>query len=416
VVETAVRETPRLYRRRDGRLVAGVAAGIATHLGLPALAVRVAFVVLLVLNGLGALLYAAFWAVLPAAPEQLRREPRRLLKLLGFVALAFLALIIRGVLGDGAEEPASAAVGWLFALIAVGAGIIWHQTAGVDQRRTGSDASWLSAFLTERGRRAYLVRLIAGGALIVVGAVGLAVALVPVAGASVASVINGLLFALLAVAGVGLVAAPLLWRMFGALREEREARIREQERAEFAAMVHDQVLHTLALIQRSAATGSTAHRLARAQERTLRTWLYKPAGSPAEKLAAALEQAAGEVEDAYGVTVEAVVVGDAQTDEQVGALVAASREALVNAARHAAVATVSLYAEVEPEQVTVFVRDRGVGFDPAEVDPSRHGVRGSIIGRMERHGGKAEIVSTPGEGTEVRLSMPLTADRGGDDG
>jgi signal transduction histidine kinase len=396
--------------------VAGVAAGIATHLGLPALAVRVAFVVLLVLNGLGALLYAAFWAVLPAAPEPVRGESRRLLKILGFAALAFVALVIRGVLGDGAEEPASTAVGWLFALIAVGAGIIWHQTAGVDQRRAGSDASWLSAFLTERGRRAYLVRLVAGGALIVVGAVGLAVALVPVAGASVASVINGLLFALLAVAGVGLVAAPLLWRVFGALREEREARIREQERAEFAAMVHDQVLHTLALIQRSAATGSTAHRLARAQERTLRTWLYKPSGSPAEKLAAALEQAAGEVEDAYGVTVEAVVVGDAQTDERVGALVAASREALVNAARHAAVATVSLYAEVEPEQVTVFVRDRGVGFDPAEVDPSRHGVRGSIIGRMERHGGKAEIVSTPGEGTEVRLSMPLGADRRDDDG
>jgi signal transduction histidine kinase len=301
-------------------------------------------------------------------------------------------------------------------VIAIGAGIIWHQTAGMDQRRAGQDASWLGAFLTERGRRAYLLRFVAGGALIVVGAVGLAVALVPVAGASVASVINGLLFALLAVAGVGLVAAPLLWRMFGALRDEREARIREQERAEFAAMVHDQVLHTLALIQRSAGTGSTAHRLARAQERTLRSWLYKPSGSPGEKLAAALEQAAGEVEDAYGIAVEAVVVGDAQTDERVGALVAAAREALVNAARHAAVATVSLYAEVEPEQVAVFVRDRGVGFDPAEVDPSRHGVRGSIIGRMERHGGKAEIVSAPGEGTEVRLTMPLGVDRRDDHG
>jgi signal transduction histidine kinase len=224
-------------------------------------------------------------------------------------------------------------------------------------------------------------------------------------------VINGLLFALLALTGVGLVAAPVLWRMFGALREEREARIREQERAEFAAMVHDQVLHTLALIQRGATAGSTVYRLARAQERTLRNWLYKPTGSPTEKLAAALEQAAGEVEDAYAVTVEVVVVGDADTSDRIRALVAASREALVNAARHAQVATVSLYAEVETEQVSVFVRDRGIGFDPATVEPSRHGVRGSIIGRMERHGGRAEIMSTPGEGTEVRLTMPLRPNR-----
>src|SRR5690606_34831912 len=190
------------------------------------------------------------------------------------------------------------------------------------------------------------------------------------------AVINGMLFALLALAGVGLVAAPVLWRMFGALREEREARIREQERAEFAAMVHDQVLHTLALIQRNTAPGSTAYRLARAQERTLRNWLYKPTGSPTETLTAALAQAAGEAEDAYAITVEVVVVGDANTDERVLALVAAAREAMVNAARHAGVSTVSLYAEVEhgdPDRssegkISVFVRDRGVGFDPTSVD------------------------------------------------
>jgi signal transduction histidine kinase len=210
-------------------------------------------------------------------------------------------------------------------------------------------------------------------------------------------------------AGVGLMTAPLLWRMFGALREEREARIREQERAEFAAMVHDQVLHTLALIQRNTTSGSTAYRLARAQERTLRNWLYKPSGSPHEKFAAALEQAAGEVEDAYGITVEVVVVGDADTDERFQALVAAAREAMVNAARHAQVDSVSLYAEVEPDQVNVFVRDRGVGFDLANVNGDRHGVRGSIIGRMERHGGRAEIISRPGEGTEVRLFLPRRA-------
>lgn len=407
----------RLQRRRDGRLAAGVAAGIADHLAVPVLAVRLGFVVLLGFNGLGALLYAVFWAVLPVAPEPRRIPRRRVLTLLGFAALAIGVLVFRGLAGG--DQPATAALGWLFALIAIGAGIIWHQTGGGDQRRRAGEPGstglagtpWLGAVLTETDRRAYLLRFIAGGVLIVVGTIGLAAVYSPVGGATVSAVINGLLFALLALAGVGLVAAPVLWRVFGALREEREARIREQERAEFAAMVHDQVLHTLALIQRNVTTGSTAHRLARAQERTLRNWLYKPTGAPTEKLAAALEEVAGEVEDAYAVTVEVVVVGDTDTGEQVDALVAAAREALVNAARHAGVPTVSLYAEVEPGLVSVFVRDRGVGFDPQELDPDRHGVRGSIIGRMERHGGRAEIISTPGEGTEVRLSLPLAADR-----
>src|SRR5690606_701269 len=160
--------------------------------------------------------------------------------------------------------------------------------------------------------------------------------------------------------------------------------------------------------------GSDAHRLARAQERTLRSWLYRPrADAGGQRLETALERAAAEVEDAYPVTVEVVVVGSDPTEngERIQALVAAAREAMVNAARHAQVDSVSVYAEVEPDQVSVFVRDRGVGFDPAAVDPGRHGVRGSIIGRMERHGGRAEIISSPGEGTEVRLLLPLAADR-----
>lgn len=416
-IDTTVPAGPRLYRSRDERLAAGVAAGLAVHLGLPVTPVRIAFVVLLGFNGLGALLYAVFWAVLPVGPEAATPPKGRLVRLLPFAALALGVLIIRALVGG--DQPATAALGWLIALIAVGAGIIWHQTVSADgQRRAERPAGtpppppWLGAMLTETGRRAYLLRFVGGGGLIAIGAVGLAAVYAPVGGGSISAVVNGLLFALLALAGVALVTAPLLWRMFGALRQEREARIREQERAEFAAMVHDQVLHTLALIQRNTAAGTEAHRLARSQERTLRNWLYRPTGSPNESLAAALEQAAAEVEDSYAITVEVVVVGaepGGGGGERTEALVAAAREALVNAARHAQVSTVSLYAEVEPDQISVFVRDRGVGFDPAGVDPHRHGLRGSIVGRMQRHGGRAEIISAPGEGTEVRLQLPLMA-------
>jgi signal transduction histidine kinase len=246
--------------------------------------------------------------------------------------------------------------------------------------------------------------VISGGLLMSVGIIGILSFFAP-GRQGLSPTLLGLLFALLALAGLVLALAPVLWRLAGQLREERIARIREQERAEVAAIVHDQVLHTLALIQRHAADPGTVARLARGQERSLRGWLYRPTGSPSERFAAALEQVAAEVEDAYGLTVETVVVGDADHDERVAALVAATREALVNAARHAKVTSVSLYAEVEADALTVFVRDRGVGFDLSTVDDDRHGVRGSIIGRMQRHGGTAQVRSVPGEGTEVELTI-----------
>ena len=317
----------RLYREPADRVVAGVAAGIAAHLGASVVLVRVAFVVLAAFNGLGALLYAAFWAVLPMPPH-VRSSRRNVNQLFSFLALGvgMVLLVLMVQPSDGIQ----AVIGWLAAV---------------------------------------------------------------------------------ALAGVGLALAPLLYRMFTQLSTEREARVREQERAELAAMVHDQVLHTLALIQRNAGDVKEVQRLARGQERTLRNWLYKPAASPTEKFGAALEEASAEVEDTFAIAVETVVVGDVDVDERVAAIVAAAREALVNAAKHAKVETVSLYAEVEPDCVSVFVRDRGVGFELTAVESDRHGVRGSILARMQRHGGKAEIRSTPGDGTEVRLSLPIDTEK-----
>lgn len=383
--------------------MAGVAAGIAAHVGLTPTVVRMLFVLLLPINGLGALLYAVFWAVLPSGEAHSVRRPSRV-RLLPFLLVGIGLLSISTLFNQ--QDPFSMSVGWLVALIAVGAGLIWHQTR---MSSASGSTAWLTALTDARDKRLYVLRFLAGGVLVVSGIIGLLVFYSPVKGVSWSDLWKGLAFAGVALAGVVLVAAPLLWRTIGALRAEREGRIREQERAELAAMVHDQVLHTLALIQRNSADPAAVQRLARGQERSLRNWLYQPTGSPNEHFAAALEQAAAEVEDTYGVAVESVVVGDRPFDDKVGALVAATREAMVNAARHAGVKTISLYAEAEPAQLNVFVRDRGVGFDPSTLDGSRHGVKGSIIGRMDRHGGEALIRSAPGEGTEVRLTLPVSS-------
>ena len=500
----------RLYRNRDEKIVAGVAAGLAEHLRVPTILVRIVFIGLLVANGLGALLYVAFWAVLPVKPRPTETAPpvrsrsAGALQKFGLAAIALGVIILQAQVQPFSIDSAYVA---LAAIVALGAGIIWHQTDPQRRRRDHGEPRWEayasvagvaaspSVFATPPGgiaaprggsvaapggiaapqdgfappvpgaqtalsppahtgidtsavgssahdvsvlgtsalvtpavgapsggtpsiaavvdeepvadRRWFFVRIIGGGLLVIIGIIGILGFFAP-GEQNLQPILLGMLFALLALGGLVVALAPVLWRMVSQLREERVARIREQERAEVAAVVHDQVLHTLALIQRNAGDVSSVVRLARGQERSLRGWLYKPSGSPSERFAAALEQAAAEVEDTYGISVETVVVGDADHDDRVAAMVAATREALVNSARHAKVGTVSLYAEAEDEQLSVFVRDRGAGFDLSHVDDDRHGVRGSIIGRMQRHGGVAQVRSSPGEGTEVELTMPRT--------
>ena len=214
---------------------------------------------------------------------------------------------------------------------------------------------------------------------------------------------------------------PFWLRLVRDLSDERRARIRTDERAEIAAHLHDSVLQTLALIQKQSEQPREVARLARSQERELRGWLYGPNGygKPAEnveeatgQLSEALATACGEVEDTFAISVGQVVVGDAELDESLVALVQAAREAIVNAAKHAGVEEVSVFAEVEPTSVTVFVRDRGKGFDPDLVPDDRHGLADSIRGRMTRHGGTCKVRTAPGEGTEVQLAMPVKAGKG----
>jgi signal transduction histidine kinase/phage shock protein PspC (stress-responsive transcriptional regulator) len=397
----------RLYRIPQRQLISGVAAGLAEHLGVRVAAVRAGLIILLPFNGVGALLYVVLWAVLPVVPSTEPARKRSIGELLPYAALAAGVIILQGLVGLGGF---SSAAGWLIALIAAGAGLIWH-LADSDRRRrwtrTVPNAPWMGPLVEHGDRRGWLLRLVGGGALVVVGIIGLIAVFAPVHGYGLSSILSSAVFAIVALCGVALALAPLLWRMISQIGSEREGRIRAAERAEVAAMVHDQVLHTLALIQRNSTDATTVVRLARGQERSLRNWLYKPTGTASEMFAAAIEEAVAEVEDTYAIVVESVVVGDSALTEPVRALVAASREAMVNAARHAKVQDISLYAEVEPGQVSAFVRDRGVGFDMQAVEPDRHGVRGSIINRMERHGGHTEIRTEPGEGTEVRLMMPI---------
>ncbi len=233
---------------------------------------------------------------------------------------------------------------------------------------------------------------------------------------SAAQLGNVLTATLAVLVGVALLAGPWLIRMTQDLSEERLMRIRAQERAEVAAHVHDSVLHTLTLIQRNAEDVGEVRRLARAQERELRNWLYKPEGTGKDEaeepatLAEAVKKTAAEVEDHHGVPIEVVVVGDCPLDEKLGAQIQAAREAMVNAAKYGGEGgPVQVYAEVEGQTVFVSVRDRGPGFDIDAVPDDRMGVRESIIGRMQRNGGTARLRSAPDGGTEVELEMERAA-------
>ena len=382
-----------LARSGDDRVVAGVAGGVGRYLGVDPNVVRLSLVVLSFANGLGVVLYLVGWVLLPtevptglAAPAG---RPPSAERAVGLGLLTLGTLLVFGRAGLVLPAP----IVWAVALSAVGFGLVWARTD--EQDRT----------------RGLLLRAAGGGLLLVVG-LG-----VLFASGGVLSTIGGLGLAILATGvGVALLLGPWIVRLWSDLGAERRERIRSEERSEIAAHLHDSVLQTLALIQRADAPGR-ARTLARRQERELRAWLFdeRPPdgdGAPAT-LGAALEQVVTDVEDRHDVEVDLVVVGDCDMEPRLEALVAAVREAAHNAGRHSGVAEVSVYVEVEPQRVTAFVRDRGRGFDLEAVEPGRVGVRESIIGRMARHGGRAEVHTGADEGTEVVLEVGRTPVREG---
>lgn len=401
-------------RRDPARgVLAGVAAGLARRFGVDPLIVRVGFIAASAAGGMGLALYLLGWALMPgedgtSAPvERIAGRRETWLVVAGMVLLALAALLLLREWGIWFSD----AVVWPVILAAAGGALIWRQSQGESvpigradsdlvrpATPRGSDPSGLPSALPVSLPRDAVGRALAGAALVVGG--GLVFLWLNDALAPARDV---LLAVVVVVVALTLILAPWWLRLVRGLTAERAERIRSQERAEVAAHLHDSVLQTLALMQKRVDDPREVAALARRQERELRAWLNGRRATGEETVALALESAAAEVEEAHGVPIEVVAVGDAPLDERARALVAAAREAMVNAAKFAG--PVALYAEVEPERIEVFVRDRGPGFDPAAVPDDRRGVSESIVGRMERHGGRAVVHTAPGAGTEVELVM-----------
>jgi signal transduction histidine kinase/phage shock protein PspC (stress-responsive transcriptional regulator) len=373
-------------RSDDGRVVAGIAAGFSRRHGVDPMVVRGALVVLTFAAGLGLVLYALGASVSEPAPAPGQSaEPSTPVDTRRNMAVALVALglmlLVRSTglwLGDSVMLP----------LTVLAAGVVVLGLVRTEDDR----ATRLSELMSGRHAR---VRILLGAGLLVLGLIS-----VGTVNRVSGTLRVGVFAAAASIVGLALLLGPWITRLAQSAAEEREA---------MAAHLHDSVLQTLALIQRNADDPRRTASLARQQEHELRAWLFGDAGAAAATLAGAMQAMAREVEQRYDVRIDLVMVGDAPLDDQGTALVAAAREACVNAAQHSGEVSVSVFAEVTSDSIEAFVRDRGRGFDPSATVADRHGIAQSIEARIERVGGTAEIDSSPGAGTEVRVRVPHTA-------
>lgn len=415
-----LRSVAQLRRQREDRLLAGLAGGLAARLGVDVTVVRVALVLLGLVSGFGVAAYVLGWLLLPMEGTSATiagravSDRRGLALALALVPALMVALLVSSALGAGFV----ASLAWPAFLAAAGLILVWRNAEEDERARLGHLLEPLTRMgsASRRSRRTLLVRVGVGAVLLGAGLVAL------VQGHPGARLLRPLGGAVLLAAGLVVVFGPWWLGLARDLVTERQARVLAEQRADMAARVHDSVLQTLALIQRCAGDASQVVQLARAQERDLRSWLFEGRvpgsfdGGEITTLAEGVELIEREVEAAHGVAVETVTVGDCPLTGELRALLEAAREATVNAAKWSGAPAVSVFAEVEPDMVCLFVRDRGRGFDLGTVDPRQDGmahcgIAESIRGRMTRHGGSATIRTGPGEGTEVELGMPLRADR-----
>jgi signal transduction histidine kinase len=389
-----------ITRSATDRVVAGVAGGLGERFGVDPVVVRLAFVVLAVAGGFGILLYLFLWLLSgePATTDSVREGSFEVHKSIAIgLIVAGMLMLLREVgmwFGD--------ALVWPVGLGAFGSAVIWTRSDDTGRAKWTRLASRLPGNTSEllSAGEVSPLRIVGGGLLITAG-----LATFLAANDAFNAMRNVIVAIAVTLAGAVLILGPWMLRLGRQLAEERRERIRSQERAVMAAHLHDSVLQTLALIQRSKTPDEVAA-LARGQERELRAWLYgKTPLDGQDSLAAAIDHTAADVERLHNVTIETVTVGDCPMTEGLRALVDACREAMVNAAHHSGSTSMSVYVEVGPERVEAFVRDQGRGFDLALVPPDREGIAGSISGRMERYGGTATVVSSVGAGTEVHLTI-----------
>ncbi len=400
---------PQLKRDLSRKVIAGVASGIAEHLQMPVSWFRMAFVLLSLMfesSLLGVLLYGVLWVLVPAGEQdeapglagasRARMRPQRVAQRVDAGVSFSAGVLIMGLMsGVSGQVPYGGTLSWPLLLAGVGVVLIWVQADGRAWR--GGSAGERPA---SRGKTiASVARLIGGLILVGLGTSWLLASQFGWSGLQPAVAAAAALLA-----GLTVVAAPWLLRIWSRVRTADRERLRAEARADMAAHLHDSVLQTLALIQRQADDPVAVASLARRQERELRTWLYGEE-TRAQTLKGALEQLRADVEERFPIAVEVICVGDMDLDEAATALMQATGEAVTNAAKHSGASRVDVFAEVDPEQVEVFIRDRGCGFDEATIRQDRMGVKESIRARMERHGGTARIRTAPGEGTEVRLEL-----------
>ena len=387
-----------------------MAAGLAARTGFDVTVVRTVFVLATLAGGFGVAAYVVAWLLVPAAGEQrsiaaaAMTDRRGIALTAGLGSLLVVVLLIASALG--ASWLGSLA--WPLVISVAGIVLIWRNAPPDEQATMRGLAEPLLGLAEGNGRTRIAARVSIAALLL---AVGLLILLSGHARRELLLPLGGLL---LVIAAIVIVLGPWWLRIARDLVVERQARVRAEERADMAARVHDSVLQTLALIQRRAAEPQQVVQLARAQERELRSWLFdgRAPGSMDGRgltLAAGVRLIQQEVEAQHGIAVEAVTVGDCEVDDDLSALLAAAREATVNAVKWSGAEVVSLFAEVEPAEVSVFVRDRGRGFDPAAVPDDRKGLTESVHARMARHGGSAAVSSVRGEGTEISLTMPRDA-------
>ena len=406
-------EQTRTKRRRgswrrvpEARRLGGVAAGFSARTGVDVTVVRTIFVLLALAGGSGIACYLVAWLLIPATGERTSIGSAALTDRTGIKLAAGLATLLVAVLVMISLAGAGwiGSLAWSFAISVVAIVLISRNAPADEQVTLRRIADPFIGFTGDARRSRVALRALVAALLLVGGVTTLLV------GHPSTALLRPLAGVALVIAAMVVVLGPWWLRVGRDLVAERQARIRAEERADVASRVHDSVLQTLALIQRRAAEPQQVIQLARAQERELRSWLFdgRAPGSLAADttFAAGLRLIQGEVEAQHGVTVEVVTVGDCALDEGLEAMLAAAREATVNAAKWSGVQVISLYAEVEPAEVSLFVRDRGRGFDPATVPADRKGLSESVHARMARHGGTSSIRSVPGEGTEVRLTIP----------